>query len=295
MGRRSSNRTDFFVVIAVILIIYAYLARIGKRWLAIPMCSLLAAVIALAMGAPFRFVTAPGIPSLNPFCWWGVDTGWLLGLPNLGHFIAVIPFALLAIAMWPPDFLGHRVFQEMNYPKGSEKVLMDVDDTMINCSVRQALGSFLGGGNLTSSWGTYMIPAGIAKRPIPAGAILTGISCILAVLLGGYPMDMAIWAPVLRVALIVGVFLPLLEAGMAMIQTRKDAEGAGICILGSVLVNPVFGWALAMLLDNSGLLDVERAKSLPQIDRIIIPGITLIICTGVMAVTGIIPGIPKLL
>jgi hypothetical protein len=282
----------FLVVIAVTILIYAYLARIGKRWLAIPLCSAIAVGVALIMGAPFRFVTSPGIPHLNPFYWWGADTGWMLGWPNLGHFIAVLPFAVLAIAMWPPDFLSHKIFQEVNYPEGSGKTLMDVDDTMVACSVRQAVGSVLGGGNLTSSWGTYMIPAAIAKRPIPAGAILTGIGCILAVVLG-FPMDIAKWAPMLRVALIVGVFLPLLEAGMQMIKTVPEAQQAGICIFGAVLVNPVVGWSFAMLLHNSGLLgDRERTMSLPMIDRIIVPLITFIVCTVAMAASGLIPGIP---
>ncbi len=285
----------FLVIVCVTILTYAYLARIGKRWMAIPLCSLFAVVISLAMGAPFQFVTNPGIPNMNPFYWWGADTGWMLGLPNLGHFIAVLPFAILAIAMWPPDFLGHRVFQEINYPKDTEKVLMNVDDTMVTCSVRQAVGSILGGGNLTSSWGTYMIPASIAKRPIPAGAILTGIGCILAALIG-YPMDVAMWPPVLRVALIVGVFLPLAEAGMQMIKTVRDTHGAGICIFAGILVNPVFGWSLAMLFHNSGLLgDVERVKSLAVNDRIIIPLTTFIICTVAMAAGGLIPGIPALL
>jgi len=284
----------FLVVIAATIIIYALLARIGKRWLAIPLGTGLAIVIALIMGAPFSFETSPGIPNLNPMYWWGEDTGWKIGLPNLEHFIAVIPFAALAIAMWPPDFLGHRVFQEMNYPKGSEKTLMHVDDTMISCSVRQAVGSVLGGGNITSSWGTFMIPSGIAKRPIPAGAILTGVLCIVAVLVG-YPMDLAIWEPALRVALIVGVFLPLLEAGMAMVKTTKDAEGAGICIISSVLVNPIFGWTLAMLLDNLGVFDKERARALPTVDRIIIPAITFVVITVFLVLAGLIPGIPAML
>lgn len=263
--------------------------------MAIPLCSALAFVVALIMRAPLHFVTSPGIPSLNPLYWWGADTGWMLGLPNLGHFIAVIPFAILAIAMWPPDFLGHRVFQKMNYPPRTERVLMDVDDTMTVCSIRQTIGSLLGGGNLTSSWGTYMIPAGIAKRPIPAGAILTGIGCIVVVLIG-YPMDIVKWAPVLRVALIVGVFLPLLEAGMRMIRTREEAEEAGICMFGALLINPVFGWAFAMLLSNSGVLgDLERSRSLRPIDRVVIPLLTVIICTGVMAAAGLVPGIPAIL
>jgi len=280
----------FLVVIGVTVIIYAYLARLGKRWLAIPLCAFMAAIIAVIKGAQLDFVTQPGIPNMNPFYWWGEDTGWMIGLPDWGHFIAVLPFALLAIAMWPPDFLGHRVFQELNYPKKADKALMDVDDTMVNCSIRQGVGSLLGGGNLTSSWGTYLIPAAIAKRPIPAGALLTGLLMAISMLLG-YPVDIAIFKPVLTVALIVGVFLPLLEAGLAMIQSAKDAEGAGIVIFGSVLVNPIFGWAFATLLDNIGLIDRERARSLPVSDRIIIPLITFIVCTVVMAVTGLIPGI----
>ena len=84
-----------------------------------------------------------------------------------------------------------------------------------------------------------MIPAGIAKRPIPGGAILYGILCIAAAILG-YPMDLAVWEPALRVALIAGVFLPLLEAGMAMVKSAKYAEGAGKSSIRSMRVYPAF-------------------------------------------------------
>jgi hypothetical protein len=284
----------FFVIVIVSILVYTVLARFRKRWVAIPLCSLIAFVIAYSMGANFQFVTSPGVPSLDPSYWWGTDTGWKLGLPNLEHFIAVLPFAVLAIAMWPPDFLGHKVFQEMNYPKGSEKVQMDVDDTMVVCSVRQAVVTTLGGGNVTSSWGTYLIPAGIAKRPIAAGAVLTGLLCIAVALLG-FPMDVLKWEPVLRVALVVGLFLPLIEAGLEAIQTRTEAESAGLCVIASLFVNPVFGWALAMFADNAGLISRERAKKLPLTDRLIIPLIVLIVLTGIMAVVGLIPGIPSML
>ena len=285
----------FFAVILLTLLTYASLIRINKRWLAIPLCSLIAMFIALLMGAPFEFTTTPGVPNLNPFFWWGTETGWMLGWPTLSHFIAVLPFAILAVSMWPPDFLGHRVFQEQNYPKGSEKVLMDVDDTMTVSSLRQIVGTLLGGGNLSSSWGTYIIPAAIAKRPIPAGAILTGIICILAVLLG-YPMDIAAWAPVLRVALIVGVFVPLIEVGMQIITSTKQAQSGGLCIIGSVLVNPVFGWALAMLLANTGFVgDNDRAMGLSRTKRLILPIAAFLICTAAMAIVGLLPGIPALI
>jgi len=235
------------------------------------------------------------LPSLNPAYWWGADTGWKLGLPNLQHFIAVTPFAILAVAMWSPDFLGHRVFQALNYPKDAKNVLMDVDDTMTACSFRQGIASFLGGGNVSSSWGTYMIPMAIAKRPIPAGAILTGGLCI-ALAVSGYPMDITVWKPVMCIALLVGVFMPLLEAGIQMIKDTRGAETAGICILASAIVNPVFGWSLTMFLDNNGLIgDKKRAESLSFKDRVVIPGSAFLICVISMAVVGMLPGIPALM
>ena len=284
-----------FVIIGLTIIIYALLARVKKRWLAIPLCATLAGIVAFAMGVNFEFTTAPGLPHMNPSWWWGENTGWQLGWPNVEQFIAVIPFAILAVAMWSPDFLGHRVFQEMNYPKKAKDVLMDVDDTMAVASVRQVVGSFLGGGNIASSWGTYMIPAAIAKRPIPGGAILTAILCVLASVFG-YPMDLAMWEPVLRVALIVGVFLPLLEAGMQMVKKENDSLSAGTCIFACAFVNPVFGWALTMLLDNLGLIgDRERAKKLTLKERLIIPGLMFIVCAVSLALAGQLPGIPRIL
>jgi hypothetical protein len=281
-----------FVVIGVTILIYAYLARINKRWLAIPLCSALAGVIAFSMGAEFAFSTKPGLPHMNPFWWWGENTGWQLGWPDLGHFIAVIPFAILAVAMWSPDYLGHRVFQELNYPKQAKDVLMDVDDTMTVASLRQMIGAALGGGNIASSWGTYMIPAAIAKRPIPGGAILTAIMCVLAAIFG-YPMDLAMWEPVLRIALIVGVFLPLLEAGMQMVRKHKDSLSAGTCIFACAFVNPVFGWAFTMLLDNLGLIgDSKRAKELSWKEKLVIPGVMFIVCIVSLALVGQLPGIP---
>lgn len=284
-----------FVVIFATIVLYAYLEHVRLRWLAIPLGCALAALIAFALGAPFEFKTEPGIPNLNPAYWWGETTGWQMGLPNMEHFLAVAPFAILAVAMWSPDFLGHRVFQELNYPKGSDKVLMNIDDTMCVAAARQIVGTALGGGNLTSSWGTYLVPAAIAKRPIPAGAILTGLLCIVAAL-WGYPMDLAVWPPVLSVALLVGVYLPLLEAGMQMTREGKTSQSAAVVIFSSALVNPAFGWSLTMLLDNLGLIgDKERGQAMGAVHRWIIPSLVFLLLTGILAAIGQIPGIPALL
>jgi len=289
------------VVLAITIIVYAVLAKLGKRWLAIPLCAITGFIVAMACGASFdlNFTTQPGLPNLNPVYWWGsTDTGWKMGLPNLEQFIASLPFAILAVAMWSPDFLGHKIFQELNYPKKTEKVLMDVDDTMTMCSFRQMVGTALGGGNVTSSWGTYMIPAAIAKRPIPAGAILLG-SLVMIIAVVGYPMDAAVWPPVMRIALLVGVALPLLEAGMQMIKDSKDSQSAGICVFAAMATNPVLAWALTMLLDNNGLIgDKDRPKKLSKLDRIIIPSVVLVVCLAAMLAVGMLEpkfGIPALL
>ncbi|WP_310621636.1 DUF3360 family protein [Flexibacterium corallicola] len=286
------------VIFAVNIVLYAFLAKIGKRWLAIPACSITAVVVALLLGAgvDLQFTTAPGLPNMNPWYWWGsTETGWQLGLPTISHFIASLPWAILAVAMWSPDFLGHRIFQELNYPKNTEKVLMDVDDTMTTCSLRQFTGTLFGGGNITSSWGTYMIPAAIAKRPIPAGAILLGALCIVIAVIG-YPMDIVVWKPVMACALLVGVFLPLLEAGLQMVKDNNSTNAAGICIFAAMVTNPVLAWALTMFLDNNGLIgDSERAKRLSFTDRMIVPAGAVVICTLAMAAVGMLPGIPAIL
>ena len=284
-----------FIVILATIIMYAYLEHIGKRWLAIPLGAILAASLAFALGAPFEFTTEPGLPHMNPAYWWGEQTGWKLGLPQMHHFIAAAPFAVLAIAMWSPDFLGHRAFQYLNYPKDAKKVVMNIDDTMIVAAARQVVGTTLGGANIASSWGTYIVPAAIAKRPIPAGAVLTGLLCVVAAV-WGYPMDLAIWPPVLSVALIVGVYLPLLEAGMQMTREGKTAQSAAIVIFSSALVNPVFGWSLTVLLDNIGIIgDKERGQKMTRTDRWIIPSIVFIVLCTVMAGVGMFKGIPALM
>lgn len=283
-----------FVVIICTILLYALLEHWKKRWLAVPLSCLLGGGLAFAMGAPFEFVTSPGLPNMNPMYWWGENTGWMLGLPTLESFVVVLPFAILAVAMWSPDFLGHQVFQKISYPERTEKVQMNIDDTMTSASIRQTFGSLLGGANFASSWGTYMVPAAIAKRPIPAGALLTALFCIIAGL-WGYPMDLAIWQPVLCVALIVGVFIPLLEAGMEMTRVGKTTQSAAIVVFASTLVNPAFGWSLTMLLDNLGLIGCkERSSELSKMNRWIIPGVMFVLLTTVMAAVGMLPGIPAL-
>ena len=109
-------------------------------------------------------------------------------------------------------------------------------------------------------------------------------------------MDLAIWEPVLCVALIVGVFIPLLEAGMEMTREGKTTQSAAIVVFSSALVNPAFGWSLTMLLDNLGLIGCkDRSAELSIMSRWIVPGIMFGVLTTVMALVGLLPGLPAIL
>ena len=101
----------------------------------------------------------------------------------------------LSLALSLPQHFNIAVLAKSNltdastfYAQGGVAAVLDetdsieqhIDDTMIAASSRQAVGSLLGGGNISSSWGTYIIPASIARRPIPGGALVTGFLCIVA-------------------------------------------------------------------------------------------------------------------
>jgi predicted membrane protein len=83
---------------------------------------------------------------------------------------------------------------------------------------------------------------------------------------------------------------------MEMTREGKTTQSAAIFVFASTLVNPAFGWSLTMLLDNLGLIGCkERSAKLSHMNRWIIPLIMFAVLTGVMAMVGMLPGIPALL
>ena len=82
---------------------------------------------------------------------------------------------------------------------------------------------------------------------------------------------------------------------MEMTREGKTTQSAAIVVFASALVNPAFGWSITLLLDNLGLIgSKERSASLTKMSRWIIPGVMFVVLTGVMAVVGMLPGIPAL-
>jgi hypothetical protein len=290
----------FMAMAAAAMIIYALLAKLQARWAAIPACTAVCSIVALAMGAPFKFQTAPGFPNLNPFYWWGADTGWMLGMPTLEAFIAVIPFAIIAVVLWPPDAIGLIAFQRAGYPAGTEKALIHIDDTFKALGIRNAVTHFIGSGAISDPWGTYVIPASIIKRPLIAAGILLGVFFLLSGL-SGFMMDIYNFPPVVRIGLMVGVFIPLFEIGMRLLKTVRDSMGAALCLAMGLFTNPVVGWSFATMAENFGLLgpiEPERLESMSKVmsrkTQLIISVVTFIVVIVIMGWVGLLPGVPKL-
>ncbi len=131
-----------------------------------------------------------------------------------------------------------------------------------------------------------MIPAAIAKRPIPGGVMLTGVFCVVAGIYPAAPWPLPCGNLFCRCH-IVGVFLPLLEAGSQIVNYHKEfSQSAGTCIFACAFVNPMFGWAAAMRLDNLGFTgDTQWSETLTWNGN-------LLVCSVFPGLAGQLPGIP---
>ena len=83
---------------------------------------------------------------------------------------------------------------------------------------------------------------------------------------------------------------------MEMTREGKTTQSAAIVVFSSALVNPAFGWSITMLLDNLGLVGCkERSSELSKMSRWVLPVIMFVVLTSVMALVGLLPGIPAII
>jgi len=245
------NSPDVFVPLIIAgLVLYVSLTRLKAKWLIIPGCALGGLTVSYLYGLLPELQTGMGLPIINPDVWWNEKWGIGWGL-NIENFAKALPFALLAVIMWPVDALAIRTLQEANYPKEATKAVFHLNATYFIVSLRNITGAILGGSQTASIWRSFMIPLGIVRRPIGASAFILGV---LAVIFGilGFPIDVAVFPPLLWLVLIFGVFVPLLEAGLSTIKSTASIQVAAVCIIAGIAVNPVLGWILAVIIENLG-------------------------------------------
>lgn len=238
----------FIVLIITSLFVYLLLSRLGYKWLVIPLLSVLALLISALYGIYPDIKTAAGLPVINPYIWWFEK--WGIGFDlTLKGFIKAFPFALLAVVMWPTDALAIKTLQQSNYPLKAEKAVFDMSSTFLFVSIRNMLGAILGGSQTAAIWRSFMIPLSIVKRPIGGSALLLGLTGIMFGLLG-FPLDIAVFPPLIWLVLIFGVYMPLIEIGLHLLKSPAQAQIAGLCILIGLALNPVLGWFTAVLIEN---------------------------------------------
>ena len=221
------------------------------------------------------FETGIGLPVIDPVHWWDHKWGIGFGL-NAQNFISALPFALLVITIWPIEALAVRTFQEHNYPPSSEKSLLDMKTSFISAALRNLTGAVLGGSQTSAVWRSFMIPLAVIKRPIAGSAFILGILGILAGLLG-YPIDLAIFPPLVWMVLIFGVFAPMLEIGLSSVRGTSSAQTVLLCLILGLGAGPVIGWSAALFAENFDLIPGSLSvRVLTKRDKILTVAILVI-------------------
>lgn len=238
-----------WIILFVGFLLYVFMRRAKIRWLVIPVCVIAALTVSAVFGL-FPLISAQiGLPVLDPAFWWIHRWGVGYGL-SIQNFVSAIPFVILVLTMWPVDALAIQTLQERNYPSTAKRAIMNVDDSFILITVRNLAGAVLGGVQTAAVWRSFMIPLAVSKRPIGGSALLLGLIGILFALLG-FPVDIAIFPPLVYMVLIFGVFTPMLEGGWECVDNVRTLASAISCIALGVIFSPTIGWGAALAMENS--------------------------------------------
>jgi hypothetical protein len=237
--------------------VYIVLNRYGARWLVIPLSAGVALVIAALYGRLPAMGTGIGLPILDPAVWWLEKWGIGYGLTMAG-FLRALPFALLVLALWPTDALAVRSMQSAHYPPEARRAILDLNATYVLVAFRNILGVLLGGAQTAAVWRSFMIPLGVVRRPIGGSALLLGLFGLAFGFLG-FPIDLAVFAPLVWLVLIFGVFVPLLEVGISGLTNLSRIRIALAGLVIGIGVDPVVGWSAALLLENLGILPSDAS------------------------------------
>jgi hypothetical protein len=256
------------ILLFACLILYILLSKFQLRWLIIPACALVALFVSGLYGLYPVLRTSMAFPIMNPNIWWNEKWGIGWGI-NLGNIIKALPFAMLAIVMWPLDALAVKTIQETNYPEEAKKAVFDMNSTYTLVSIRNIIGAILGGGQIAAVWRSFMIPLGVVKRPIGGSALILGIIGVVFGILG-VPIDIAVFPPLLWLVLIFGVFIPLLEIGLNTVKSIPTAQIASVCLITGIALNPVLGWVASIFVENFKIIeDPENDMELSRRDKVI--------------------------
>lgn len=224
---------------------FAVLSRRRQTWLTIPLCIVLGLVLPALFRIVPEFVTRPGLPLLDPRQWWLLRWGLGWGT-NALDWLKALPYALLIVVMWPLDAVAITTMHERDYGRHADRLIFQLNSTFRLVGLRNMIAGLLGGAQIAAVWRSFLIPLGVVKRPIPGAALLLGLLGLTFVF-SGYPIDLSMFPPLLHLVLMLGVFLPMLMAGLQLKKSPTDWLSAIVCLAAGYWINPLVGWALAVL------------------------------------------------
>ncbi len=224
------------------------LKRLNVRWLTIPAIAVVAVFLPLLLGQVPEWSTGIGLPIMDPSRWWQDIWGIGWGLEPV-RFARALPFVLLVLVMWPIDAMAVETVLQRQAGGRDCAPAVDYRKTACLAALRNMLGATLGGAQTAAIWRSFMIPLGVMRGPLRRSALYLGLLGIAAGLLG-YPIDLAVYPPLLSMVLVFGIYLPLLETGLAALRAGSARKTAGICIVAGLAVHPVAGWFLSLLYEK---------------------------------------------
>jgi hypothetical protein len=83
-----------------------------------------------------------------------------------------------------------------------------------------------------------------------------GIICGLA----GFPLDIAVFPPLIWLVLMFGIYIPLIEVGLNILKTSVHMQIAAVTLLVGLALNPVLGWVTAILVENLNIIKSANSK-----------------------------------
>ena len=224
------------------------LKRLHARWLTIPVCAVTALLLAFLFGHFPEWSTGVGLPIVDPARWWQELWGIGWGMEWQG-FLRAVPFVLLALVMWPIDALAVQAVLQGHSGDTGTVPTIDFRKTAYLVGVRNLAGVLLGGAQTAAVWRSFMIPLGVVRGPLRRSALWLGLFGVTAGLLG-FPIDLAVFPPLLWMVLLFGIYLPLLETGLATLRTGSDRGTAAICVAVGLTVHPAAGWFVSLLVEK---------------------------------------------
>lgn len=228
-----------------IILLYFLLTKYNKGFLIIPLSFVIGLISAYYVG--INLDNSIGGIILSPSRWWNdiweVDTSF-----NFLNILFTIPFALFAIVLWSIDTVSIMNIKE-SY---NSEIELDIDKSFALISIRNIIGTIMGGAQTASLWRSYLIPQYMISRPRQLSVIAM---CIVGIVISIYslPLQLLTLPPVIWTVMLFGVFVPFIRAGITKIKklnSPMDYIVMIVLVLLGVTINLFITFIGALIYDN---------------------------------------------